>query len=89
MEGAYMLSKLLLDHPADVGETYAEHAREASSYGVAMILAGIACLVHAAVPALFKTNGSETIRALHDRLVRTRGARRDATIETRHGGWVI
>ena len=84
-----MLSKLFLDHPADVGETYAEHAREASSYGFAMIAAGIACLVHAAVPALFKSKGSETIRTLNDRLVRKRGAKRDATIETRHGGWVI
>jgi hypothetical protein len=84
-----MLSKLFLDHPADLGETYAEHAREASSYGFTMIAAGVACLVHAAVPALFKSTGSQTIRTLNDRLVRKRGAKRDATIETRHGGWVI
>ena len=84
-----MLSKLFLDHPADVGETYAEHAREASSFGFTMIAAGFACLVHAAVPALFKTKGSETIRTLNDRLVRKRGAKRDAATEARHGGWVI
>ena len=84
-----MLSKLFLDHPADVGESYAEHAREASSYGFTMIAAGIACLVHAAVPALFPSTGSRTIKTLHDRLVRKRGAKRDATVETRHGGWVI
>lgn len=84
-----MLSKLFLDHPADVGETYVEHAREASSYGFAMLAAGIACLVHAAVPALFKSTGSQTIKALNDRLVRKRGAKRDAAVETRYGGWVI
>jgi hypothetical protein len=84
-----MLKKLFLDHPADVGESYAEHAREASGYGVAMIAAGFACLVHAAVPALFKSKGSETIKTLNARLVRKRGAKRDATIEMRHGGWVI
>jgi hypothetical protein len=89
MEGARMFSKLFLDHPADVGETYGEHMREASGYGFTMIAAGIACLVHAAVPALFKTKGSETIRTLNDRLVRKRGAVRDATTEMRYGGWVI
>jgi hypothetical protein len=84
-----MLSKLFLDHPADVGETYAEHAHEASSYGFAMIAAGLACLVHAVVPAFFKTTGSQTIKTLNDRLVRKRGAKRDAATEMRHGGWVI
>jgi hypothetical protein len=84
-----MFRKLFLDHPADVDETYVEHARHASSYGVTMIVAGLACLVHAAVPALFKTTGSATIKTLNDRLVRKRGAKRDATIETRYGGWVI
>ena len=63
--------------------------REASGYGLAMIAAALACLVHAAVPALFESRGSDAIRALHDRLVRKRGAVRDATIEMRHGEWVI
>lgn len=84
-----MFRKVFLDHPADVGESYAEHAHQASSIGVTMILSGLACLVHAAVPALCKTTGSETIRALNERLVRKRGAKRDAHTELRHGGWVI
>lgn len=84
-----MFRKLFLDHPADVDETYVEHAREASHYGTAMIVAGVACLVHAAIPAFFKTTGSRTIKTLNERLVRKRGAKRDATIETRYGGWVI
>jgi hypothetical protein len=84
-----MFRKLFLDHPADLGESYAEHAREASHYGVTLVGAGLACLVHAAIPALFKTTGSATIRTLNERLVRKRGAKRDASIETRHGGWVI
>jgi hypothetical protein len=84
-----MLGKLFLDHPADVGENYGEHMRHASGYGFAMIGGGIACLVHALVPALFKTRGSETIARLNQKLVRSRGAKRDATIEMRTGGWVI
>jgi Family of unknown function (DUF6356) len=84
-----MLDKLFLDHPADLGETYAEHMREASGFGLAMIGGGIACLIHAVVPGVFKTRGSATIAALHERLVRKRGAKRDAGIDQRHGGWVI
>ncbi len=84
-----MFGKLFLDHPADVGESYGEHMRHASGFGFAMIAGGLACLVHAAVPALFKTTGSETIRTLHEKLVRKRGAKRDAVTEVRHGGWVI
>jgi hypothetical protein len=84
-----MLNKLFLEHPADVGESYGEHMRAASGYGFTLIAAGVACLVHAAVPAFFKTKGSDTIRTLHERLVRERGAKRDAQAEMRHGGWVI
>ena len=84
-----MLDKLFLDHPADLGETYGEHMREASGFGLAMLGGGIACLIHAVVPGLFKTRGSATIAALHERLVRKRGAKADATADARHGGWVI
>ncbi|HLZ78396.1 MAG TPA: DUF6356 family protein [Sphingomonas sp.] len=84
-----MLGKLFLDHPADLGESYGEHLREASGFGLAMIGGGLACLVHAVVPALFETRGSATVARLHDKLVRKRAARRNAAIETRTGGWVI
>ena len=84
-----VLNKLFRDHPADVGESYGEHLRHAASFGLTMIVGGLACLVHAAIPALFATRGSDTISRLHDRLVRKRRAQRDATAEARHGGWVI
>lgn len=63
-----MLDRLLLDHPRQVGETYWEHAAAATSVGVTMIAGGLACLVHAAVPALFVTTGSTTIRRLYVRI---------------------
>ncbi len=59
-------------HPHEVGETYAEHFTVAGSFGVAMILGGLACLVHAALPFLCTTTGSRTIRRLHDRMVTNR-----------------
>lgn len=69
-----MIRKLFLDHPDEVGETYVEHAQVAGRFGAEMVLGGVKCLVHAAVPALFKTAGSSTITRLHARMV----AKRDA-----------
>ena len=65
-----MFSRLFLDHPRAVGETYGEHFAAASGFGGRLLIAGLACLVHAAIPALFPTTASRTVSALHDRLTR-------------------
>lgn len=57
------------EHPASVGETYSEHMGRAACFGLRMIGAGIACLVHALLPFLFVRTGSATITELNDRLV--------------------
>lgn len=64
-----MIDNLLLAHPRSVGETYIEHARVASSIGVAMIGGGLACLVHAVVPAWHTRTGSTVIKRLYARLM--------------------
>ena len=56
-------------HPHEVGETYGEHFAVASGFGFAMIMGGLACLVHAVLPFLCTTTGSQTIRRLHERMV--------------------
>jgi len=56
-------------HPNDVGETYGEHFVVATSFGTAMILGGLACLVHGVLPFLFTSTGSGTIKRLHERMV--------------------
>src|SRR4051794_13164191 len=61
-------------HPTDVGETYSEHLMMATSFGTAMILGGLACLVHGILPFLFTSTGSSTIKRLHDRMVVSRRA---------------
>lgn len=66
------MRRLLTEHPASVGETYLEHMAHASGFGLSMILAGIACLVHALIPGWFVSTGSSTIRRLHDRMVAQR-----------------
>ena len=70
-----MLKKIFLDHPEAVDETYLEHLGVASSFGLTMILAGTACLLHGLIPALFTRTGSTTIRRLHERMVVARTPR--------------
>ncbi len=69
-----MFRRLFLDHPETVGESYAEHFGVAGRFGVTMIAGGIGALVHAVVPALCKTRGSDTVRELHRQMVAKRGA---------------
>lgn len=63
---------IFTDHPREVGETYAEHFMVASSFGVPMIGAGIACLMHGVFPFLFKNTGSNVVRRLYARMVANR-----------------
>lgn len=67
-----LIKSLFISHPSSVGETYLEHQRVALSFGIRMVLTGLACLVHAIFPFLFATTGSREIRLLHDRMVTSR-----------------
>ena len=69
-----MFRKLFLDHPDEVGETYPEHLRVAGRFGAEMVGGGLACMLHAVVPAVFKSAGSDTVSKLHARMVAKRGA---------------
>ncbi len=84
-----MISRIFLDHPRTVGESYWEHCRVAGSFGIAMIAGGMKALVHAFLPNMFETAGSDTIRRLHNIMVEKRGAKRDATMEMLSVEWVI
>ena len=60
---------LFTRHPATVGESYGEHFLAATGFGLRMLLGAAACLVHAVLPFLFVTTGSDMIRTLNDRMV--------------------
>lgn len=64
--------ELFTDHPESVGESYTEHMATASGFGMRMILAGLACMVHAFLPFLFVRTGSQQISGLYDRMVANR-----------------
>ncbi|HEX6959289.1 MAG TPA: DUF6356 family protein [Ferrovibrio sp.] len=69
-----MLARLFTDHPRSVGESYGQHAAMALSFSGRMLLASLACLVHAAIPGLFTRTGSTIISRLHDDMVLHRQA---------------
>jgi hypothetical protein len=64
-----LIERYFTNHPRAVGETYIEHLQTASGFGLAMVVAGLACLVHALVPGLFVKTGSAAIKALHDQMI--------------------
>ena len=75
---AYDLFMAIIDvfteHPASVGESWAEHARLALSTSGLLAGAALAAAVHAVVPALFETTASRTIDRLHALVHGSRGA---------------
>lgn len=57
------------EHPASVGESYFEHMGCALYFGGRMLMAALACLLHAFLPFLFQSTGKRTISDLHHRMV--------------------
>lgn len=73
------LKRLFCEHPQSVNETYTEHFAYASGFGVRMIMAGLACIMHGIFPFMFKRTGSAAICELHERLAH--GGRPTSTAE--------
>lgn len=61
--------KSLTAHPASIGESYGEHLMVAGSFGLRMILGGLACLIHGLLPFLFVKTGSAQVSVLHETMV--------------------
>ena len=68
------------EHPASVGESYLEHLGRATAFGLRMIFAGLACLLHGLLPFLFQRTGSRAISELHERMVVNRRVARPAPV---------
>lgn len=61
-------SRIFLNHPADVGESYGQHFLVACGFAGWLLLAAGAALVHALVPALCTKTASRITAKLNDRL---------------------
>jgi Family of unknown function (DUF6356) len=73
--------RLFTDHPGSVGETYGEHLLRALGFGLRMISAGAACIVHALLPFLFVSSGSRAVAELNEQMVLKRSVARGSVPE--------
>lgn len=60
-----MLARLFVDHPRTVNEGYFEHMAAALAVAGRLLAAAGKCVVHAIVPGLCTTAGSDAIFKLH------------------------
>lgn len=74
------LLRAFTEHPASVGESYWQHLAFALGFAARLLLAGLAALVHAVLPFLFKTTASRLIAEM----ARRTGARRADVAADRH-----
>lgn len=61
-----MFDRLFLEHPRSIGMSWGEHGRGAFSIGLTMFLGGIACMIHAAIPGLFRDTASKVLERMHN-----------------------
>lgn len=62
-----MISKVFLDHPRSVDETYLQHARFAGGFSLKLFGAAFAALIHAVIPAAFDKTASQMIADMYAR----------------------
>jgi len=65
-----MIGRMFRDHPSALGMSWSGHAVGAFVIGVRMIGAGVACIVHAIVPALFAQAAGRTVTDLYTHMAR-------------------
>jgi Family of unknown function (DUF6356) len=63
-----LLDRIFLEHPRSLGESYWSHQRRAFGFGITMVVAGLACVIHAVFPAVFERTASSTVTRLHGRM---------------------
>ena len=62
------LTRIMVDHPNSVGETYFQHMRFALRFSGTLFAAAFCALVHAVLPFCFEKTASNIIRRLYARI---------------------
>ncbi len=62
-----MISKVFLEHPRSVDESYIEHAVFAGRFSLWLFAAGFAALIHAVIPCAFEKTASRMIAEMYAR----------------------
>ena len=60
-----LINRYFLDHPRTAGQSYFEHLRFAWRFAGALFGAAFAALIHGALPCVFCTSASQTVRRLN------------------------
>ena len=74
-----MFDRLFHDHPRALGMSWAGHGVGALRIGARMIGAGVACIVHAVVPALFTETAGRTVVDLHEHMTQRKAGAANPT----------
>ena len=77
--GSTPFSRLFLDHPREVGETYLQHMAASSAFGFRLLGLAGAAFAHAVVPGVHKSTVSTAVRAM----AKDMGGRAEEARETR------
>lgn len=63
-----LFSRVFIDHPSTVDESYLQHMRFAGWFASRLLLAGGAAAVHAVIPCLFEKTAGRMIGEMNARL---------------------
>ena len=65
-----VVGRLFTNHPRSLGMSWASHGLGAVAIAFRLIGAGLACLIHAIVPAWFTQTAGRTVTEMHDEMAR-------------------
>ena len=71
-DGESGVKRLFVEHPRSLGMSWAKHGAGAVRISAELVGAGVACLVHAAVPGWFTQTAGRTVERLHDHMHKRR-----------------
>ena len=60
------MKNIFTEHPKSLDETYWQHFRKAVKFSYKMMLAALACFVHAWFPFLFETTATDLAKKIVD-----------------------
>ena len=62
-----MITRVFLNHPRSVDESYVEHAVFAGKFSLKLFAAGFCALIHAVIPCAFEKTASRMIADMYAR----------------------
>lgn len=84
-----MIDRLFLAHPRSVDESFPQHWLIANRFGWQMIAAGLGCVIHGFIPALFTRTGNNVVKKLYAEMKNRQPALRNQPAAFNDQHWVI